>query len=106
MILDKYLPRTTFDSYQDFKENFKIIVPENFNFAFDVVDETALETPDKIAMVWCNDKGIEATFTFGQMKYYSDKAANFFLEAGIQKGDPVMLILKSEGTNTGFAHWP
>ena len=94
MILEKYLPQTKFKSYQDFKENFKINIPENFNFAFDVVDEIAIQTPDKIAMVWCNDKGVEATFTFGQMKYYSDKAANFFLAAGIRKGDPVMLILK------------
>ena len=45
-------------------------------------------------MVWCDDKGNEAIFTFGQMKYYSDKAANFFKSAGIRKGDPVMLILK------------
>lgn len=94
MILEKYLPRTEFKSYLDFKENFKINIPENFNFAFDVVDEIAMQTPDKIAMVWCNDKGVEATFTFGQMKYYSDKAANFFQAAGIRKGDPVMLILK------------
>lgn len=94
MILEKYLPRTEFDSYEDFRKNFKINIPENFNFAFDVVDEIAMETPDKIAMVWCNDKGEKATFTFGQMKYHSDKAANFFLSAGIGKGDPVMLILK------------
>ena len=94
MVLEKYLPRTEFDSYQDFSENFKIKIPDNFNFAFDVVDEIALQTPDKIAMVWCNDKGVEITFTFGQMKYYSDKAANFFLSAGIGKSDPVMLILK------------
>jgi acetyl-CoA synthetase len=45
-------------------------------------------------MVWCNDKGEEAIFTFGEMKKQSDKAANFFLAAGIRKGDPVMLILK------------
>ncbi len=94
MILEKYLTRTEFNSYEDFKENFKINIPENFNFAFDVVDEIAIQTPEKIAMVWCNDKGVEATFTFGQMKFYSDKAANFFLSAGIRKGDPVMLILK------------
>ncbi len=94
MVLDKYMPRTTFRSYEDFKENFKINIPENFNFAFDVVDEIADQTPDKIAMVWSNDKGTEATFTFGQMKYYSNKAANFFVAAGIRKGDPVMLILK------------
>ena len=94
MILDKYLPQTTFSSYQDFTENFQIRIPENFNFAFDVVDEIAKKTPDKIAMVWCNDSGEEAVFTFGQMKKYSDQAANFFLSAGIRKGDPVMLILK------------
>jgi acetyl-CoA synthetase len=93
-MLAKYLEQTEFSSYQDFKENFKIRIPENFNFAYDVVDETANKTPGKIAMVWCDDKGSEATFTFGQMKYYSDKAANFFKSIGIRKGDPVMLILK------------
>ncbi len=94
MILDKYLSQTEFTTYQDFVENYKILIPENFNFAFDVVDNIARETPDKVAMVWCNDQGEEAVFTFAQMKRYSDKAANFFLSAGIGKGDPVMLILK------------
>ena len=94
MVLDNYLSQTTFQSYTDFVENFKIQIPENFNFAFDVVDEIASRTPEKIAMVWCNDKGEEAVFTFGQMKRQSDKAANFFLSSGIRKGDPVMLILK------------
>jgi len=94
MVLDNYLSQTTFQSYTDFVENFKIQIPENFNFAFDVVDEIASRTPEKIAMVWCNDKGEEAVFTFGQMKRQSNKAANFFLSAGIRKGDPVMLILK------------
>ena len=94
MVLDNYLSQTTFQSYPDFVENFKIHIPENFNFAFDVVDEIAFQTPEKIAMVWCNDKGEEAIFTFGMMKRQSDKAANFFLSVGIRKGDPVMLILK------------
>ena len=98
MILEKYLKQTEFDSYQDFKNKFEILIPENFNFAYDVVDEIALDTPDKIAMVWCDDKGNEAIFTFGQMKYYSDKAANFFKSTGIRKGDPVMLILKRHYT--------
>jgi acetyl-CoA synthetase len=94
MILEKYLNRIEFNSYQEFKADFKIKIPGNFNFAYDVVDEIAAKTPDKTAMVWCDDKGNEAIFTFGQMKYYSDKAANFFKTAGILKGDPVMLILK------------
>ena len=93
-MLAKYLSQTEFQTYQDFTENFRIHIPANFNFAFDVVDEIAVKTPEKIAMVWCNDKGEEAIFTFGQMKKQSDKAANFFKSAGIRKGDPVMLILK------------
>jgi acetyl-CoA synthetase len=93
-MLNKYLKQTEFPSYEDFKENFEIKIPENFNFAYDVVDEIAKNTPGKIAMVWCDDKGKEAIFTFGQMKLYSDKAANFFRSVGIRKGDPVMLILK------------
>lgn len=94
MVLDKFLSQTEFTSYQDFADNYKVQVPDNFNFAFDVVDEIALKTPEKVAMVWCNDLGDERIFTFADMKKYSDKAANFFLSAGIRKGDPVMLILK------------
>src|SRR5674476_1233589 len=94
MILKKYLNKIEFNSYKEFKADYKINIPENFNFAYDVVDEIAAADPDKIAMVWCDDKGNEAVFTFGQMKNYSDKAANFFISTGIGKGDPVMLIMK------------
>lgn len=93
-MLEKFVSKVDFESYEDFVRDFTIHVPENFNFAYDVVDQMASETPDKTAIVWCDDKGAEAVFSFGQLKYYSDKAANFFQKAGIQKGDPVMLVLK------------
>jgi acetyl-CoA synthetase len=94
MILEKYLDRIEYNSYKEFTTDFKIRIPANFNFAYDVVDEIAASNSDKTAMVWCDDKGNEAIFTFGQMKYFSDKAASFFKSLGIRKGDPVMLILK------------
>jgi acetyl-CoA synthetase len=93
-MIEKYLSQINYNSYEEFFSNFEIKVPDHFNFAFDVVDEIALKNPNKIAMVWCDDKGSEAVFTFSQMKTYSDKAANFFKSIGIGKGDPVMLILK------------
>lgn len=93
-MLEKYLSQTEFDSYEDLIQNFNISVPENFNFAYDVMDELAAENPDKPALVWCDDKGAEAVFTYGQLKYYSDKTANLFKSLGIKRGDPVMLILK------------
>ncbi len=93
-MLDRFVSKITFDSYEEFVRDFTINIPENFNFAYDVVDQMAKETPEKVALVWCDDKGNEAVFNFGQLKYYSDKAANFFKKAGIRKGDPVMLVLK------------
>jgi acetyl-CoA synthetase len=93
-MLDTFLPRTRFESYEDFVENFSITVPESFNYAYDVADEIARREPDRVALIWCDDKGSEAVFTFGQLKRYSDKAASFFRSVGIGKGDPVMLVLK------------
>jgi acetyl-CoA synthetase len=94
-LLSRFVYRTEFESYEDFKENFKIIIPENFNFAYDVVDVYAEEFPDKVGLVWCNDFGEEKTFTFKDLKRLSDKAANLFLNLGIEKADTVMLTLKS-----------
>ena len=93
-LLSRFLPRTDFESYEDFRDHFAIRTPEHFNFAYDVVDVYAREAPDKRAMVWCNDAGGEETFTFADLKRASDKAANLFLSAGVAKGDHVMLILK------------
>ncbi len=93
-MLDTYLSQTRFESYEDFVENFSISVPETFNFAYDVADLIARNEPDRVALIWCDDKGNEAVFTFGQLKEYSDRAASFFQSLGIGKGDSVMLILK------------
>lgn len=93
-MLERYVSRTTFTSYEDFKENFRIIVPENFSFGFDVVDEYARKEPNKQAIVWCNDSGGCATFTFADVARESNKIANFLKSIGIRKGDMVMLILK------------
>jgi acetyl-CoA synthetase len=86
--------KSSINTYEDFYENLKIEVPNNFNFAYDVVDEYALNSPEKVAIVWCNDNGKEAIFTFADLKYYSDKLSNFYKSIGIKKGDAVMLILK------------
>jgi len=100
-LLDKYLPRTDFKSYEDFYQNYNVNIPENFNFAYDVVDALANEKGGARALQWCDEKGAEASFTFAQMRDYSNKAANVLSKAGIGKGDPVMLILKRR-----WEYWP
>ncbi|MFI4912302.1 MAG: AMP-binding protein [Sedimentisphaeraceae bacterium JB056] len=93
-LLEKYVSRVDFDSYQDFKDNFRINVPENFNFVYDVVDYYAENDPDKVALVWCNDDDEERIVTFAQMKEESNKMANILLANGTKKGDCVLMTLK------------
>ena len=68
--------------------------PDNFNFAYDVVDVIAKQTPDKRALVWCNTENEEHIFSFKDISEYSNRYANVFKNAGIGKGDKVMLVLK------------
>lgn len=93
-ILNKYCPRIDFDSYEDFYKNFRINVPEDFNFGYDVVDEWARVEPNKKALLWCNDAGEEREFTFTDISRLSNRAANAFVRLGIGKGDVVMCILR------------
>lgn len=93
-MLDKFLEKASFESYEDFMQNFKINVPENFNFGYDVVDAWAEKEPDKKALLWTNDQGEIIQFTFADIKRESDKTASFFASQGIGRGDMVMLILK------------
>lgn len=93
-MVEKYIKQTVFRDQEDFKANFKINVPDNFNFAYDVVDEWAKTNPDKRALCWVNDQGEHIDFTFKEIKEKSDAAASYFQSLGIGKGDKVMLILK------------
>ncbi|MCL2763252.1 MAG: AMP-binding protein, partial [Treponema sp.] len=93
-ILSRYCPQIEFDSYEDFYANYRCNVPDNFNFAYDVVDEWARLQPEKCALLWTDDSEQMKSFTFTDMKRLSDKAANALCALGIQKGDVVMLILK------------
>lgn len=93
-MLERFLKRTEFTSLEDFRNNFEIIAPDNFNFAYDVVDAWAAEAPDKLAMLWTNDEGAEHRYTFADIKEQSDKVASFFLQLGIKRGDCVMMMLK------------
>ncbi|MDR1929245.1 MAG: AMP-binding protein [Treponema sp.] len=100
-LLKRYLPREEFESYEDFYKNYTVNVPENFNFAYDVIDELAETRKDEQAMVWCDEKGAEAFFTYGDIQRLSNQAANVLSAAGFGRGDPVMLILKRR-----WEYWP
>jgi len=93
-LLNKFLDRTEFSSYEDFIKNYKLNIPENFNFAYDVIDEWAKFDENKPALLWTDDTDEERLLTFKELSVLSNKTANAFRSLGIKKGDVVMLILK------------
>lgn len=96
-----YLEKPVDESnYESLKRDYKIKVPENFNFAYDIVDRYAKEAPDKRAMLWVTDKD-EKTFTFTDISKLSNQIANFLVSRGLKKGDSVMLMLRRQ-----WEFWP
>jgi len=93
-MLERFLKQVSFHSEEDYNKNLEFIIPNNFNFAYDVMDVWAQEKPNKTALIWTDDEENERFFTFGQLKELTDQAASYFLSLGIGKGDMVMLILK------------
>ena len=93
-MIEKFLKQTKFTSVEDYNKNLEFIIPENFNFAYDVMDAWAEEAPEKLALLWTNDQGEEIRTTYGELKEQSDQAASYLQSLGIGKNDPVMLILK------------
>ena len=93
-MIERFLKQTKFTSVEDYNKNLEFIIPENFNFAYDVMDAWAKEAPEKLALLWTNDQGEEIRATYAQLKEQSDQAASYLMSLGIGKGDPVMLILK------------
>jgi len=74
--------------------SYKLKYPDDFNFAYDIIDDIATNDPKRVAMVWCDPSGEERFFSFADMKKYSDKTANYLRGLGIGKGDVVLVVLK------------
>lgn len=100
-MIERFTNRTDFESYADFAANFKLTIPRDFNFAYDVVDAWAAEEPSREALLWTNPEGEERRFTFADMKELSDQTASFFQSLGVGKGTRVMLMLKRH-----WQFWP
>lgn len=91
--LDKFLGRTEFESYDDFIAGYRLIIPENFNFAYDIIDEYKRLEPEKPALLRYDDEN-EYHYNFRDLSVMSDKTANFFSSRGLKKGDCILLMLR------------
>ncbi|MDY6092564.1 MAG: AMP-binding protein [Prevotella sp.] len=93
-MIERFLKQTVFTSQEDYAEHLEFIIPEHFNFAYDVMDAWAAEKPEKEALLWTNDEGECIRFSFADIKKQTDRTAAYFSQLGIGRGDMVMLILK------------
>ena len=91
-IYKKYIDVEKNDKGTPTRISFKNI--ENFNFAFDIVDELAKKDPEKLAMLHISKDKTERRITFSDVSRKSNMCANYFKSLGIKKGDRVMLVLK------------
>ena len=100
-MMDNFVQKKDFESYEEFYRDFAVKIPDNFNFAWDVMDKLAKEKPNERALLWCDEKGAEAEFSYEDIRRLSDQAAHVLVSGGIKKGDPVMLALKRR-----YQYWP
>ena len=94
MFATRFLAKKNFENYEDYRQNGAPIVPENFNFAYDVIDVIANETPEKTAIIWVDDAGNKRNFTFADLSHMSNAVANYLTSRGLKKGDTVLLFLR------------
>lgn len=92
-LLDRFINKTVYSDYNDFLQTSELNVPESFNYGYDIVDEYARISPNKRALVWCNDKGEERIFSFKDISILSNKAANVLKKYGAKRGDLLMTML-------------
>jgi len=67
-------------------------IPEHFNFAKDVVDHWARDA-DRVALIAVDEAGAEQTYTYQQISQASSRLANLLAQAGLGKGDRVVVML-------------
>ena len=103
-MIERFLKQTRFSSEEDYRQHLKFIIPENFNFAYDVIDAWAEEAPNKPALLWTDEHGKELRFTFKELKEQTDQAAAYYQSLGIGHGDKVMLILSEEDIMKNVRH--
>lgn len=93
-MIERFIKQTSFRDNEDYRRNLQFSVPDNFNFAYDVMDRWAEEAPDAVGLLWARENGEHRSFTFAELKAESDRAAAWLLSLGIGRGDMVMIILK------------
>ena len=80
-------------NYEEMRSSFTLDCPENFNFAFDVLAQKALQL-DKPALISIDNQGNHIRdISYNEIDEVSSQTAHALLSLGISKADNVLVIL-------------
>lgn len=80
--------------YQTTRNEFRLEIPDNFNFTGDIIGARAIDTPDKVALIGVEPDGTTVNrYTFSDLAALANRTAHVLLAAGISKGDRVFVQL-------------
>jgi len=79
-------------TYDEICRSFCWQSPQTFNFAADVVDVWARDA-EKLALLWCDDSGHEARYTFREIAAPAQRLGNVLRAGGLKKGDRCIVML-------------
>ena len=91
------------NSYQEICDQFKWHVPEFYNIGHDICDKWAQKEPERLALIFLDNEGNRADYTFQDIKDLSNKTANLLRASNIEKGDRVGILLP-QSPETAFSH--
>ena len=91
------------DSYEDLNRRFAWNVPARYNIGVDVCDRHAAARPDAPALIFEDEDGRVATWSFAHLKAQSDRFANALAAHGVVPGDRVAVLLQ-QSREAAVAH--
>jgi acetyl-CoA synthetase len=92
----------TSSSYEGLLSQFRWAVPAAYNIGVDVCDRHAAGD-GRLALIFVDEQGTTARFTFDQIRALSNRFANLLLAAGLARGDRVA-VLMPQAPETAIAH--
>lgn len=96
------LPHDASD-YADLCARFSWDIPERFNIGTAICDAWADREPSRDALIYVEEGGDTATYTYADLKRLSNQLANLLVSSGVQPGDRVGVLLPQR-PETAYAH--
>jgi len=91
------------ESYDALVGKFAWDIPDRFNIGVSVCDDWADREPDREALVFVDENGDEAHYSYADLRRLSNQLANLFKSRGLRPSDRIGVLLPQR-PETAYAH--